>query len=204
MGALMKHIEKRGVLNYSHLMWLGLAALLVTIPLLSLGWASRLASLPSPQADSSQKIEAHHDQEIESDVVIVMRDRAFHIIRGGINDHEQPFFQMQSGLDHMITIRNEDDVVHDFMSPLFDHIDVHFSGDATMVFAEEAAGFRIEPGQSATIRFSPPQLPDNKQEVEELFWCNIHEHTPQDKKGKGQEHILARIVRESSEREREQ
>ncbi len=116
--------------------------------------------------------------EMESDVVIVMKDKTFHVIKGGNPDPERPFFSMEAGVEHMITLRNEDIVAHEFVSPYFRNVEVSLNGEATMVFPKFAAGFRIDPGHTVTIRFEAPPLVDGMKIREDLFWCNIHGKRP--------------------------
>lgn len=116
--------------------------------------------------------------EMESDVVIVMKDKAFHILKGGNPDPENPFFFMEAGVEHMITIRNEDTVAHEFVSPYFRNVEVMLSGEATMIYPKYAAGFRINPGDTITIRFEAPHLMDEMKTRQDLFWCNIHGKKP--------------------------
>ncbi|RMH35860.1 MAG: hypothetical protein D6690_07765 [Nitrospirae bacterium] len=117
-------------------------------------------------------------KEEESDIVIVIKDKAFHVIKGGSPNPYHPLFLMEAGLDHIITIRNEDDVAHEFVSPYFRDVEVQLSGDATMVFPDDAAGFRIDPGKSVTLRFRAPELPKGQDVIQKLFWCDIHGKDP--------------------------
>src|SRR5438093_13038706 len=56
----------------------------------------------------------------DPDVVIVMKDKAFHVIKGAQpgNPLPNPAFSLQVGRDLVILLRNEDEVAHDFVSPL--------------------------------------------------------------------------------------
>lgn len=132
--------------------------------------------------------------EKESDVVIVMKDKAFHIIKGGNPDPDNPFFFMEAGFEHMITLRNEDTVAHEFVSPYFRNVEVSLSGEATMVFPKFAAGFRVDPGKTITIRFVAPHLVDGMKTRQDLFWCNVHGKKPGSKM-RG-ELVLTETVRE--------
>jgi len=116
--------------------------------------------------------------EEASDVIIVMKDKAFHVIKGGNPDPDNPFFFMEAGLDHIITLRNEDTVAHEFVSPYFRNVEIMLSGEATMVFPKFAAGFRVDPGKTITIRFTAPHLVDGMKTRQDLFWCNIHGKKP--------------------------
>jgi len=116
--------------------------------------------------------------EMDSDVVIVMQDKAFHVIKGGDPNPDNPSFFMEAGVEHMITLRNEDTVAHEFVTPYFRNVEVTLSGEATMVFPKFAAGFRVDPGKTVTIRFTAPHLVGGMKRREDLFWCNIHGKKP--------------------------
>ena len=190
-GPAMNHVERRLRLTSTRRAWWFVIAVALVIGFQN----SSLASLTAPaKGAASERVIETKDHEIESDVVIVIREKVFHVIKGGARGGDQPFFLMEAGSDHMITIRNEDNLAHGFVSPHFQNIDVHFSGDATMVFAEGASGFRIGPGKSATIRFLAPELPEGKSIVEELFWCHLHVKNP--RTNKGNEIVLTRTVKE--------
>lgn len=130
-----------------------------------------LATLASRPAMGFEKLPG----EEESDVVIVIKNKAFHVIGG---DPDRPFFMMEAGVDHIITIRNEDKVAHAFMSPYFKNLEIQVSGDATMVIKDEASGFLIPPGKTVTLRFAAPELPEGSTMIEEVFWCDIHGKHP--------------------------
>lgn len=119
---------------------------------------------------------------IEPDVVIVMKDKMFHVMKGGDKD-DDPMFAVEAGFDTMITLHNEDDVAHEFVSPFFMNVEVMISGEATTVFTENknAVGFRVEGGKSVTIRFLAPHVNTGFKIRKDLFWCNVHGKNTEDK-----------------------
>lgn len=110
--------------------------------------------------------------EYEPDVVLVMKDKAFHVVKGAepgaILSH--PTFSLAPGMDVILLLRNEDGVAHEFVSPLLQKVDLRISGRATMVYTYTAAGVRIEPGETAILRFDVPFAGYDQFH----FWCNIH------------------------------
>ncbi len=110
--------------------------------------------------------------EYEPDVVLVMKDKAFHVVKGaGLGPTlPDPTFSLAPGMDVILLLRNEDGVAHEFVSPLLQKVDLRISGRATMVYTYTAAGVRIEPGETAVLRFDVPFASYDQFH----FWCNIH------------------------------
>jgi hypothetical protein len=109
----------------------------------------------------------------DPDVVIVMKDKAFHVIKGAQpgNPLPNPAFSLQVGRDLVILLRNEDEVAHDFVSPLLMKAeDLQISGRATIVYTLTAFGVRVEPNDSVMLRFDIPDAGFDQFH----FWCNIH------------------------------
>jgi hypothetical protein len=74
-------------------------------------------------------------------------------------------------MDLVILLRNEDDVAHEFVSPLLLKAeDLEISGRATIVYTLTAFGVRVDPRDSVTLRFSIPEASFDRFH----FWCNIH------------------------------
>lgn len=117
---------------------------------------------------------------LEPDVIIVMKNKAFHVVKGG-DPAGDPLFAMEAGLDTEILLRNEDDVAHEFVSPFFLNVEIMVSGEATTVFTKDAVGFRVEGGKSVTIRFPSPHVEKGAKIQKNLFWCNVHGKEPGDK-----------------------
>jgi len=109
----------------------------------------------------------------EPDVVLVMKDKGFHVIKGAQpgNSLPNPAFSLQVGRDVIILLRNEDEVAHEFVSPLLMKAeDLQISGRASIVYTLTAFGVRVEPRDSVTLRFDIPDAGFDQFH----FWCNIH------------------------------
>ena len=113
------------------------------------------------------------DSLYDPDVVLVMKDKYFHVIKGAQpgNPLPNPAFSLQVGRDLVIQLRNEDEVAHEFVSPLLMKAeDLQISGRATLVYTHTAVGVRVEPHDSVTLRFDIPDAGFDRFH----FWCNIH------------------------------
>ena len=113
------------------------------------------------------------DSLYDPDVVLVMKDKYFHVIKGAQpgNPLPNPAFSLQVGRDIVIQLRNEDEVAHEFVSPLLMKAeDLQISGRATIVYTLTAFGVRVEPRDSVTLRFDIPDAGFDRFH----FWCNIH------------------------------
>jgi hypothetical protein len=109
----------------------------------------------------------------DPDVVLVMKDKVFHVIKGTQpgNPLPNPAFSLQVGMDLVILLRNEDEVAHEFVSPLLMKADdLQISGRATIVYTLTAFGVRVEPKDSVMLRFGVPDASFDRFH----FWCNIH------------------------------
>jgi len=109
----------------------------------------------------------------DPDVVLVMKDKYFHVIKGAQpgNPLQNPAFSLPAGRDLVILLRNEDEVAHEFISPLLLKAeDLQLSGRATLVYTHNAVGVRVEPRDNVTLRFEIPDAGFDKFH----FWCNIH------------------------------
>ena len=110
--------------------------------------------------------------EYVPDVVIVMKDKTFHISKGAERDKNLPYptFSLAPRMDVVLLLRNEDTVAHEFVSPLLQKVDLQLSGKATMVYTFTAAGVRVDPRESVLLRFDVPDAGYDQFH----FWCNIH------------------------------
>lgn len=117
--------------------------------------------------------------EVEPDVVIVMKDKAFHLEKGGAPEGNaaRPGFSLTAGEDIIILLQNDDTVAHEFVSPMLREVDLQLSGEATLVYTFTAAGVRVNPGEAVTLRF---WLPDRFYD-QFHFWCNVHGKLHDDK-----------------------
>ena len=116
---------------------------------------------------------AESESEYDPDVILVMKDQTFRVLKGeGLGaDVKDPRFSLVPGENIVLMIKNEDRIAHEFVSPLFQHVDLQFSGRATLVYAHTASGLRVDPGETVTLRFEIPAAPSY-----DLFhfWCNLH------------------------------
>ena len=147
-----------------------LGAMVVSLATIIIGPGERPAFSEDPELEAL----------LEPDVIIVMKDKAFHVVKGG-DPAGDPLFAMEAGLDTEILLRNEDGVAHEFVSPFFMNVEVMLSGEATTVFTKDAVGFRVEGGKSVTIRFPSPHVEEGAKIQKNLFWCNVHGKHPGDK-----------------------
>ena len=109
----------------------------------------------------------------DPDVVLVMKNKGFHVMKGTQpgNPLPNPAFSLQAGMDLVILLRNEDEVAHEFVSPLLMKAeDLQIIGRATLVYTLTAFGVRVEPKENVTLRFSIPDASFDRFH----FWCNIH------------------------------
>lgn len=109
----------------------------------------------------------------DPDVVLVMKDKAFQVIKGAPpgNAAPNPAFSLPVGMDLVILLRNEDDIAHEFVSPLLMKAeDIEISGRATIVYTLTAFGVRVEPRERVMLRFSVPEAGFDRFH----FWCNLH------------------------------
>lgn len=109
----------------------------------------------------------------EPDVIVVMKNKAFHVLKGGPLENSvlNPAFSLPVGTDLAILLRNEDEVAHEFVSPLLMKAeDMEISGRATIVYTLTAFGVRVEPGDRVMLRFSVPEASFDRFH----FWCNLH------------------------------
>lgn len=110
--------------------------------------------------------------EYDPDVVLVIKDKAFHVLKGAAPDQtlQHPTFLVPTGMDVILMLRNEDSVAHEFVSPLLQKVDLRISGRATLVYTHTAAGVRVEPHEAVILRFDVPGAGYDQFQ----FWCNVH------------------------------
>jgi hypothetical protein len=109
----------------------------------------------------------------DPDVVLVMKDKVFHVVEGAqpANSLPNPAFSLPVGRDLVVLLRNEDNVAHEFVSPLLLKVeDLQLSGRATLVYTHTAVGVRVDPRDSVLLRFDIPDAGFDQFH----FWCNIH------------------------------
>lgn len=129
--------------------------------------------IPLALALVSGGISSAEESLYDPDVVLVMKDKYFYVIKGAQpgNPLPNPAFSLQAGRDIIIQLRNDDEVAHEFVSPLLMKAeDLQISGRATLVYTHTAVGVRVEPKDSVTLRFDIPDAGFDRFH----FWCNIH------------------------------
>ena len=81
------------------------------------------------------EISSAEESLYDPDVVLVMKNKVFHVLKGAQpgNPVSNPAFSLQVGMDLVILLRNEDEVAHEFVSPLLMKAeDLEISGRATI------------------------------------------------------------------------
>ena len=136
-------------------------------------WPLTAFVIPLALGLGSAGISSAEELLYDPDVVLVMKDKLFHVIKGAQpwNPLPNPAFSLQVGRDLVILLRNEDEVAHEFVSPLLMKAeDLQLSGRATLVYTLNAVGVRVEPRDSVMLRFEIPDAGFDQFH----FWCNIH------------------------------
>lgn len=118
-----------------------------------------------------EQTESHAQKpQPKNKITIVMREGAYHIFQ---EDRPQSHnILMKAGEDVHLSIRNEDAIAHEVISPLFMRADIHFSGKGIGLFRNEAGGFRLRPGDSLTTQFKAPFF--EFEYFYDLLWCARH------------------------------
>lgn len=127
-------------------------------------------------AQAGVPLHPHEQRAIE--VEIILGKEGFHVAKGGRSKGHG--FLLVAGADAVLSLRNEDVIPHDFISPLFTRTDIHFSGRAIGIFRKEAAGFRVPPGHALTLGFKVPF--SDFQTFYDLIWCGQHQEKQPDGK----------------------
>lgn len=104
------------------------------------------------------------------EIAIVMKDKEFHVVKGGTMAGG---FEMDAGMPTRISLKNEDMVAHEFVSPMFRSVPVKLEGTAVTISTPRASGFRVDPGESVVLEFKPPVMDDFSNQYD-LFWCDVH------------------------------
>src|SRR5215831_20338013 len=113
------------------------------------------------------------EPEYEPDVSLVIKEKAFHVVKGNVveDDSPHPGLSLSPGQDIIVELRNEDKLPHEFVSPVFTQVEFQFWGKATLVYTYTATGLRVEPGDTVALRF---ELPTGFSGKQFKFWCNVH------------------------------
>lgn len=138
-----------------------------------LQWSLTAFILPLSLGIWSGGVSSAEELLYDPDVVLVMKDKGFHVIKGEQSENLllNPAISLPVGRDLVVLLRNEDEVAHEFVSPLLLKVDdLQLSGRATLVYTLTAAGVRVEPRDSVLLRFDIPDAGFDQFH----FWCNIH------------------------------
>lgn len=108
-----------------------------------------------------------HSSAMEADVEIVIREGG-HAALKGQQAHGQ-VLTLVAGEPIVLALRNEDTSPREFISPLFTRTEIHFAGRATGIFRKDAAGFRVNPGETLTLQFKAPYSGFHR--MYDLIWC---------------------------------
>lgn len=101
---------------------------------------------------------------------VVMKDKGFQITQG----ESGKGFLLMAGTRADIRLRNEDSVAHEFVSTMLFNQPFQLLGHGTFVKAPNAAGIRVDPGQTVVLSFDAPYGTKEFQHIYEVFWCNVH------------------------------
>ena len=102
-----------------------------------------------------------------ADIEIVVREGGHPILKG--HQTQGRVLALVAGESIVIALRNEDTGPREFISPLFTRTEIHFAGRAVGIFRKEAAGFRLNPGDTLTLHFMAPY--SGFQRMYDLIWC---------------------------------
>jgi len=117
---------------------------------------------------------AHSSAEaLPVDVEIIIREGGHPILKGQ-QTHGQ-VLTLVAGESIVLALRNEDIGPREFISPLFTRTEIHFVGRATGMFRKDAAGFRLNPGDTLTLQFMAPYSGFHR--MYDLIWCS-HDGKP--------------------------
>ena len=109
---------------------------------------------------------------VDAEVVI---QEGGHPLLKGPQTHGQ-VLTLVAGEPIVLVLRNEDSRPREFISPLFTKTETHFVGRATGIFRKDAAGFRVNPGDTLTLQFTAPF--SGFRRMYDLIWCGHHEGQP--------------------------
>ena len=107
------------------------------------------------------------------DVEVIIREGGHPILKGQ-QAHGQ-VLTLVAGEAIVLALRNEDIGPREFISPLFTRTEIHFVGRATGIFRKDAAGFRLNPGDTLTLQFMAPYSGFHR--MYDLIWCS-HDGRP--------------------------
>jgi hypothetical protein len=108
-----------------------------------------------------------------ADTEIVVQEGGHPILKGPQTRGQ--VLTLVAGEPIVLALRNEDHSPREFISPLFTKTEIHFLGRATGIFRKDAAGFRLNPGDTLTLQFTAPFSGFHR--MYDLIWCG-HDGKP--------------------------
>ena len=108
-----------------------------------------------------------------ADIMVTMKDNGYHFSSGAMSGTLSPGFTMHVGEENVITLKNEDHTAHEFLSKAFNGMDVVVRGEAESVKDGAATGWRVMPGKTVTLKFTPRAGEDFAGSYD-VFYCTIH------------------------------
>ena len=117
--------------------------------------------------------ENHHASQASAktssfDVEIVIQEGGHPLLKGPRTNGQ--VLTLVAGEPIVLALRNDDSSPREFISPLFTRTETHFVGRATGIFRKDAAGFRINPGDTLTLQFTAPY--SGFRRMYDLIWCS--------------------------------
>lgn len=104
---------------------------------------------------------------VAADIEIVVREGGLPVLKG--QQAHGRVLALVAGEPIVIALRNEDTGPREFISPLFTRTEIHFAGRAIGIFRKDAAGFRLNPGDTLTLQFMAPY--SGFPRMYDLIWC---------------------------------
>jgi len=141
--------------------------------------AGTIALLPSGKTYAHEAAPGMHHGDHSTatapvaDIEIVVQEGGVPVLKG--QQAHGRVVALVAGEPIVIALRNEDTGPREFISPLFTRTEIHFAGRAIGIFRKEAAGFRLNPGDTLTLQFMAPY--SGFQRMYDLIWCG-HDGKP--------------------------
>lgn len=106
-------------------------------------------------------------------IEVTMKNNGYNINSGGSSGAMTPGFTLSVGQENTVVLKNEDTTAHDFVSKSFNDLDMVVIGEAITIKDSGATGFRVMPGKSVKIKFTP-RVTEGFSSSWDVFYCTIH------------------------------
>jgi plastocyanin len=106
-------------------------------------------------------------------IEVTMKNNGYHFDSGALSGTLSPGFTMTVGEENTIVLKNEDTTAHDFVSKAFNTMDVIVVGEAKSIKDGTAMGWRVQPGKTVKLRFTP-RVGEDFGGSYDVFYCTIH------------------------------